>query len=408
VSNSVSSANPVQSLESILDTRLASLSPSRYRRRRVVVTPDIAHPTRVRVDGRECVSFCSNDYLGLAGHAEVIDACMAAASRYGVGSGASHLITGHGPEHEALEAELAQFTGRARALVFSTGYMANLGIASALIAEGDRVFEDRLNHASLLDAGLGSGARFSRYGHGDADALERLLARRVTGSSAGADWILTDGVFSMDGDVAPLASLVQVARRHAAHLIVDDAHGIGVLGNHGRGSVAAAMLDADAVPVLMGTLGKALGTFGAFVAGSAGLIEALIQGARTYIYTTALPPAIAAATRASLRLAQTEEWRRERLQRHISRFREHALAEGWPLLPSATPIQPLMLGSEAAALAASSELLAQGILVSAIRPPTVPRGSARLRITFSAAHEDDDVEQLLHGLSRVQSLGSGA
>lgn len=404
----MSRGNSGQLLETVLDARLASLSPSRYRRRRVIVAPDIAQPVRVRVDGRDCISFCSNDYLGLAGNDEVIEACAAAARRHGVGSGASHLITGHGPEHEALESELAHFTGRSRALVFSTGYMANLGIASALFMEGDRVFEDRLNHASLLDAGLSSGARFGRYPHADVATLERRLARQRAASSGSCTWILTDGVFSMDGDAAPLASLATAAREHAAHLVVDDAHGFGVLGRQGRGSVDAAGLDTEAVPVLMGTLGKAFGTAGAFVAGSASLIETLIQRARTYIYTTALPPPIAAATRVALRLAQSDEWRRERVDRHIAHFREHALAEGWPLLPSMTPIQPLVLGSESAALEASAELLAGGILVSAIRPPTVPEGSARLRITFSAAHEDSDVEELLHALSQLPAIRSGA
>ncbi len=395
-------------LESVLNTRLADLTPSRYRRRRVVDTPDTNQPVRVRVDGRDCISFCSNDYLGLAGDREVIEACTVAASRYGVGSGASHLISGHGPEHEALEAELAAFTGRARALVFSTGYMANLGLASALFRKGDHVFEDRLNHASLLDAGLGSGARFSRYPHANVAALEDRLSRQPAGSDERCSWVLTDGVFSMDGDIAPLASLATAARTHDAHLIVDDAHGFGVLGRNGRGSVDAASLDPDAVPVLMATFGKALGTFGAFVAGSASLIETLIQGARTYIYTTALPPSIAAATRVALRRVQADDWRRQRLNRHIARFREQAGLLGWPLLPSTTPIQPLILGSEADALKASAALLAAGILVSAIRPPTVPEGSARLRITFSAAHEDGHVEQLLGALSRLHWLPSPA
>ncbi len=389
-------------LETVLESRLAALPPARYRRRRVVETPDVSHPVRIRVDGRPCTAFCSNDYLGLAGHGEVIAAFTAAADTYGVGSGASHLITGHGPEHEALEAELAEFTGRKRALVFSTGYMANLGVASALFTKGDHVFEDRLNHASLIDAGLGVGTRFNRYPHGDVEALERRLERDEDADAETCTWVLTDGVFSMDGDVAPLASLAAATKRHGAHLIVDDAHGFGVLGQEGRGSVDAAGLDAEDVPVLMGTLGKALGTFGAFVAGSDSLIETLIQKARTYIYTTALPPAVAAATRVSLRVARAESWRRERVLRHVARFREEAAGLGLPLLPSTTPIQPLMLGSEAAALEASAALLSAGILVSAIRPPTVPEGSARLRITFSAAHEDSDVDQLLAALKQLK------
>lgn len=391
-------------LDPVLLARLADISPSRYRRRRRVEAPDSARPVRVVVDGKPCVSFCSNDYLGLASHPEVIDACVVAAQRHGVGSGASHLITGHGSEHDALESELATFTGRERALVFSTGYMANLGIASALFSARDRVLEDRLNHASLLDAGLGSGARVSRYAHADTAALERRLARASGEASSGSLWVLTDGVFSMDGDVAPLPAMARTARQYGAHLVVDDAHGLGVLGRNGRGSVDAAGLDASSVPVLMGTLGKAFGTFGAFVAGSNSLVELLIQKARTYIYTTALPPPIAAATRASLRVAQEEHWRRERLHRHIARFRAQAASNGWPVLPSSTPIQPIVLGSEEAALRASGELLEAGFLVSAIRPPTVPEGSARLRITLSAAHGDDDVEQLLAALARLGSL----
>lgn len=408
MSTTVNGASSGSLLEPVARARLAEVSPARYRRRRRIETPDISHPVRVVVEGRSCVSFCSNDYLGLAAHPEVIEACAVAARRHGVGSGASHLITGHGPEHDALEAELARFTGRERALVFSTGYMANLGLASALFSPRDRVLEDRLNHASLLDAGLGSGARVSRYAHADAAALERRLARTAGQASAECAWVLTDGVFSMDGDVAPLAALAHASRRFGAHLIVDDAHGMGVLGSRGRGSVDAAGLDAAAVPILMGTLGKAFGTFGAFVAGSSSLIELLIQKARTYIYTTALPPPIAAATRASLRISQQEEWRRERLHGHVARFREYAAAKGWPVLPSATPIQPIVLGSEEAALRASAELLEAGILVSAIRPPTVPEGSARLRITLSAAHEDSDLERLLAALTHLKSLRNPA
>jgi len=355
---------------------------------------------RVEVDGRQLTAFCSNDYLGIASHPDVVAAFQAAAARYGVGSGASHLITGHGPEHDALEQELAAFTGRARAIVFSTGYMANLGIAAALATSGDALFEDRLNHASLIDAGLASGARFQRYPHGDVHALDRRM-ERATRSVTGSSFIVTDGVFSMDGDVAPLRALADLGARRGAHLVVDDAHGFGVLGLHGRGSVDAAGLGPEAVPVLMGTFGKALGTFGAFVAGSERVIEALIQRARTYTYTTALPPAVAAATRAALRVAMTGEDRRERLRRHITRFREQALAMGLHLLPSTTPIQPIVLGTDAAALKASDALLAQGILVSAIRPPTVPEGSARLRITFSAAHEDDDLDRLLAALETL-------
>jgi len=386
-------------LDQVLRARLAGSTPDRYRRRRTVEIPDLSCPAHVAVAGRSCLSFCSNDYLGLASHPEVIAAAVAATRRFGVGSGASHLVTGHGPEHDALEEDLARFTGRERALVFSTGYMANLGIASALFSRQDRVLEDRLNHASLLDAGFASGARVSRYSHADVDSLERRLLGSGDGPADSCTWVMTDGVFSMDGDIAPLGALARVARKHGAHLIVDDAHGLGVVGANGQGSIVDAGLDSTDVPVLMGTLGKAFGTFGAFVAGSNSLVETLVQKARTYIYTTALPPPVAAATRASLRLAQDEEWRRVRLRQHVERFRHRAAGEGWPVLPSVTPIQPLVLGSEAAALQASARLLEAGFLVSAIRPPTVPEGSSRLRITLSAAHDDADVERLLDALA---------
>ena len=350
---------------------------------------------RVRVEGRELLAFCSNDYLGLAAHPRVVEAFVAAAHEWGVGSGASHLVSGHCHEHHALEDALAEFTGRPRALLFSTGYMANLAVLTTLLGRGDRVFEDRLNHASLLDAGLASGARFARYPHGDVAALVARMARAPRGRAL----VVTDGVFSMDGDVAPLRQLAAVCRAHAAWLFVDDAHGLGVLGATGRGSVEAAGLGTDDVPVLMGTLGKAFGTFGAFVAGDDDLIETLLQRARTYVYTTALPPAVAAATRAALHVMQDEPWRREKVLGHVARFRAGASSLGLRLLESATPIQPIVLGSEAPAVAASEALRAQGFWIPAIRPPTVPAGSSRLRITFSAAHEAADVERLLEALA---------
>lgn len=358
----------------------------------------------MRVDGAELLAFCSNDYLGLADHPRVVEALVAAAHEWGVGSGASHLVSGHCREHHALEEELAAFVRRPRALLFSTGYMANLAVVTALLGRGDRVFEDRLNHASLLDAGLASGARFSRYPHADVDALASRLGRSGTGRAM----VVTDGVFSMDGDVAPLAHLAAACRTHGASLFVDDAHGLGVLGATGRGSLEAAGLDAADVPILMGTLGKAFGTFGAFVAGSHELIETLLQTARTYIYTTALPPAVAAATRASLRAMQDEPWRRERVLRHVARFRREAAAFGLRLLESGTPIQPVVLGSEAAAVAASDALRARGLWIPAIRPPTVPAGSSRLRITFSAAHETSDVDRLLEALEGLPATAAVA
>lgn len=385
-------------LDATLRTELDVVAQAqRYRRRRTVEIIDPVLPTHVRVDGRECVAFCSNDYLGLSGHVEVRRAMAAAAERHGAGAGAAHLVTGHSAEHHALEAELAAFVGRERALCFSTGYMANIGIASALIKRGDAVFEDRLNHASLLDAGLLSGARFARYRHADAQAL----AGELDNSDHGRKLVMTDGVFSMDGDIAPLAQLAQTCAQRDAWLMVDDAHGFGVLGAAGQGSVAAANLSADEVPIYMATLGKAAGVFGAFVAGSQALIETLIQKARSYIYTTATPPAVAAATRAALRVIQRDGWRREQLNAHIARFRQAAAQLGLQLMSSTTPIQPIVLGSEAAALAASEALLARGFLVTAIRPPTVPVGTARLRITLSAAHSEADVDHLLEALAEL-------
>ena len=369
-----------------------------YRRRRTVQHwPSERGGALAIVDGQERLVFCSNDYLGLAHDPRVSEALRAAAARFGVGSGASHLVTGHAAEHHALEEELAAFTGRERALLFSTGYMANLGVVAALAGRGDEVLEDRLNHASLLDAGLLSGARFSRYGHADASAVEARLAQPADGTRL----VVTDGVFSMDGDVAPLAALAASCARHRAWLMVDDAHGLGVLGATGRGTLEHLGLASSSVPVLMGTLGKAVGTFGAFVAGSATLIEYLIQKARTYIYTTALPPAVAAATRVAVRLVTEESWRRERVLAHVARFRDVATSAALELGSSHTPIQPIILGSAARALAASDALWEQGIWVTAIRPPTVPEGTARLRITLTATHTDSEVTRLVETLAAV-------
>ena len=359
-------------------------------------TVDSAQGPVIASGGREWLNFCSNDYLGLAADARIAQALATAAARRGCGSGAAHLVCGHSAEHAALEEELAAFTGRPRALLFSTGYLANLGVLAALAGRGDSVLEDRLNHASLLDGGRLSGARLSRYAHADAEALEAKLA--VAG---GERIVVTDGVFSMDGDVAPLPALADACRRHAAWLVVDDAHGFGALGPQGRGSLALHGLDAEAVPVVIGTLGKAFGTSGALVAGSAELIEYLIQKARPYIYTTASSPALAAATRASLRIVQAEDWRRERLTALIARFRAGAaqLGFGARLLPSTTPIQPIVIGAAEDALAAAQRLADRGIWVTAIRPPTVPAGSARLRVTLSAAHTDAQLDRLLDALA---------
>jgi 8-amino-7-oxononanoate synthase len=364
-----------------------------YRQRSVVdgqQGPDLV------VDGRRMLAFCSNDYLGLAADPRLVEAAQRGLARYGVGSGAAHLVSGHSTAHHALEEELAEFTGRERALLFSTGYMANLGVIAALLGRGDRVFEDRLNHASLIDGGLLSRARFVRYAHADVAALASRLP-----DGGGRKLVVTDGVFSMDGDVAPLAQLASACQANDAWLMVDDAHGVGVLGPGGGGSVAEAGLTQEQVPVLMGTLGKALGCAGAFVAGPAALIEALVQFARPYIYTTAMPPAIAEATRASLRICREEEWRRERLRGLIVRFREGARRIGLQVCESRTPIQPILLGDSQRALAWSAELRRQGVLVTAIRPPTVPDDAARLRVTLSAAHTAAQVETLLDVLNEV-------
>jgi 8-amino-7-oxononanoate synthase len=355
----------------------------------------------VLIEGRRYLAFCSNDYLGLAAHPRVREALKQAVDRYGVGSGASHLITGHSLPHHALEEELAELTGRPRALLFSTGYMANLGTISALVRRGDSVFADRMSHASLIDGALLSRAQLRRYPHGDVARLEQI----VDGVAARRRLIVTDGVFSMDGDLAPVPGLVAIARRRGAWLMVDDAHGLGVLGATGAGTLEHYALDGGDVPILIGTLGKALGTFGAFVAGSEALIETLIQRARSYVYTTALPPTVAEATRTSLRLLREEGWRRERLRALVALFRRGATQLGLPLSASQTPIQPLIVGEAEAALRLSAALRHHGVLVPAIRPPTVPKGTARLRITFSAAHAEAQVDQLLNALeASVTSL----
>jgi len=343
------------------------------------------------------VNFCSNDYLGLANHPEVTRAFVDAASKHGVGSGASHLVTGHGPEHEALEEELAAFTGRQKALVFSTGYMANLGAIGALADQNAAIASDKLNHASLIDACRLSGAEVRRYRHGDAGHAAELLSAL----EAETRLVVTDGVFSMDGDIAPLAELARLARGANAWLLVDDAHGLGVIGASGRGSCEHCQLSAHDVPVLVGTFGKAFGTFGAFVAGNADLIDLLVQKARTYIYTTALPQAVAAATRAALRVSVRENWRREKALALSQRFvRGLRQIDGDTRAPaSPTSIVPVIVGEAARALAVSRALESAGFLVTAIRPPTVPAGTARLRVTFSAAHEEAQVDALLFALA---------
>jgi 8-amino-7-oxononanoate synthase len=358
-----------------------------YRQRPLLETPQ---QPEVVVDGESLLAFCSNDYLGLASHPEVIRALQQGAERWGVGGGASHLVMGHSTPHHQLEEALAEFTGRPRALLFSTGYMANLAAVTALVGQGDTVLEDRINHASLLDAGLLSGARFSRYLHNDAHSLAKRLDK-ATGNTL----VVTDGVFSMDGDLADLPALCATAKARDAWVMVDDAHGFGPLGQTGGGIVEHFGLGIDDVPVLVGTLGKAFGTAGAFIAGSEELIETLIQFARPYIYTTSQPPAVACATLKSLELLRSEGWRRDHLNRLIARFRQGAADIGLSLMDSPTPIQPILVGSSERALKLSAALRRRGVLVGAIRPPTVPAGSARLRVTFSASHSEAQVEQLL-------------
>lgn len=351
---------------------------------------------RVVVDGRELVAFASNDYLGLANHPEVVAAASEGALRWGAGAGASHLICGHFAPHAALESELAAFArpcAGARALTFSSGYLANLAILTALAGRGDAIFADRLNHACLNDGALLSRAELVRYPHADMVALRQ----RLTMSKARRRLIATDAVFSMDGDLAPLPALCALAEEFDAWLVVDDAHGFGVLGD-GRGSLAHFGLADDRI-VYMGTLGKAAGVAGAFVAAHPAVIETLVQTGRSYVYTTAQPAMLACAILAALAAIRDGQARRARLRRSVERFRAGAASLPWTLLPSATPIQPLVLGAADAAVALSTALCARGIFVPAIRPPTVPQGSARLRISFSAAHSDEDVDALLAALA---------
>lgn len=365
-----------------------------YRRRRVVETP---MSRVVSVDGRELLNFCSNDYLGLAADPRIAEAFRAGVGRWGVGAGASHLVCGHTAAHHELEDALAEFTGRERALLFSTGYGANVGTINALVGPGDRVYEDRLNHASLLDGGWISRAEFGWFGHADPSDLEtRLEALEEPPERL---LIVSDGTFSMDGDLCPIDALVSLARRFGAWLMIDDAHGIGVHGPGGRGIVDPAWFGAADVPVLVGTLGKAFGTFGAFVAGDEALIEFLIQRARNYIYTTALPSAVAVATLESLKIVAAEEWRRGHVADLVRQFRTGAHEIGLSLLPSDTPIQPIVIGDSGRALDVSAALEDRGMLVTAIRPPTVPQGTARLRVTLTAAHMPEDVDRLLSALS---------
>ena len=384
-----------------LHERVAALRARRVADDRIRIRRTVLHRDGMRCEvagpggaSRWLLNFCSNDYLGLSQQFSVAGALQDVASREGAGGTASHLVCGHHAAHEALEREIADWLQVPAALLFGSGYMANLAVAQALLGAGDACVQDRLNHASLIDAARLAGCELRRYPHADAEGALRQL-RAVPD---GAALLATDGVFSMDGDLAPLKQLALVARAQRATLYVDDAHGIGVLGPDGRGSVAEARLDAKAVPLQLATLGKALGGYGAVVAGDADLVRHLAETARPYIYTTALPPAQAAAAQAAVRLARRDHWRRGKLAASVARMRAGAQRNGFELLPSETPIQPLRCGDDATALAMAAALEEQGYWVTAIRPPTVPEGQARLRITLSALHADADVDGLVEAL----------
>lgn len=366
------------------------------RYRQVVESPQASHIT---MDGRDYLAFSSNDYLGLANHPDLIRAACEGAQQYGVGAGASHLIHGHSAAHHSLEDALAQFTGFPGALLFSTGYMANIGVVTALAGREDVIFADKLNHASLNDAALLSRAKFIRYPHLDLAALEQRLA----GAAARRKLVITDAVFSMEGDIALIRQLVALCGKYHALLLLDDAHGFGVLGQQGRGSLFLPDGNTAHSPhiVYMATLGKAAGVFGAFVAAQMEVIETLIQTARSYIYTTATPPLLSHALLTSLKRIEQDEWRREALMRNIQQLQQGLQSSPWKLLPSGTPIQPLLMGRSDEAVRISQALRERGILVPAIRPPTVPQGTARLRISLSAAHQPQDIMRLTQALHEL-------
>lgn len=369
-----------------------------YRRRLVMQS---AQSVKTQIDGQKFLSFCSNDYLGLANHPAIKQAFIEATQHFGVGSGSAHLVNGHSRLHHDCEQKLAEFTGRERALLFSTGYMANLAITSGLISRNDYVLQDKLNHASLIDAAQLSRAKFLRYAHNDLEQLQRQLLKAYQDKPDARRLIMTDAVFSMDGDTAHLKQMAELAQQYHGWLMIDDAHGFGVLGRHGAGLCEAESMTQQQVPILMATLGKAVGVSGAFVAGSEALIETLIQRARSYIFTTASPPAVAAAVMQSIDLIQSEGWRREKLQSNIEYFKQQAKVLGIALMPSNTAIQPILIGDNHQCLDISQQLFERGIHVVAIRPPTVPEGSARLRVTLSAAHEFTHIDQLLKALDLI-------
>ncbi|MBI5429736.1 MAG: 8-amino-7-oxononanoate synthase [Nitrosomonadales bacterium] len=365
------------------------------RQRRTLQSPQSPH---IVVDGKPYLSFCSNDYLGLANHPELIDAMQRGAAQYGAGAGAAHLVSGHTRAHHELEVALADFVSKPAALLFSTGYMANLGAVQALVGKGDTVFADKLNHASLNDAMLLSRAEVQRYRHNDIAQLAQLLEKPRSGRKL----VIADAVFSMDGDLAPLPELLALCERHDAWMLVDDAHGFGVLGEQGRGSLAHFKLDSPRI-IYMATLGKAAGVFGAFVAAEQVVINTLVNHAHSYVYTTATPPALSVALLDSIKLIEQGDGLRAHLQLLLAQLRSGLHDLRWKLMPSSTAIQPLLIGDNKAALELSNALRERGIWVAAIRPPTVPQGTARLRITLSAAHTAADVTRLigaLHELAR--------
>lgn len=366
------------------------------RNRKILESPQEPH---VSISGTEYLSFCSNDYLGLANHPGLIQSVCEGTHQYGVGTGASHLVIGHTRAHYELEQALANFIGFPEALLFSTGYMANIGIVTALLGRHDAVFADKLNHASLNDAALLCGAKFIRYPHLDLVTLEQ----RMAASSARRKLVVTDAVFSMDGDIAPVSRLTALCEKYQAMLLLDDAHGFGILGKQGRGVLFSSDQDKLHSPniIYMATLGKSAGVFGAFVAAQTDVIETLIQFAHSYIYTTATPAFLSHALCKSLELIEQEDWRREKLQQHIALLKDALQSLRWQLLPSQTPIQPLIIGESEAAVWVSDALRKRGILVPAIRPPTVPQGSARLRISLSASHGSDDVTRLVAALCEL-------
>lgn len=367
----------------------------RYRSRRINQGPQ---QIEMQIDGKNIISFCSNDYLGLANHALIKQAMIDGVKHYGVGSGSAHLINGHSKAHHQLEEELAEFTGYPRALLFSTGYMANLGLCQALLNKNDSVFEDRLNHASLIDGGLFSGARFQRYRHNDISDLQQKLSK--VSDKAGETLVLSDGVFSMDGDIAKLPELSSLCKKTDSWLMVDDAHGFGTLGKTGRGCLQHFDLSSENVPIYMATLGKAIGTAGAFIAGSEELIETLIQQARTYVYTTATPAAIAEATRSSLKIIRSDNEQLHKLNSNIAYFKKCCQQNDLNIETSLTAIQPLLIGEDEKTIKISQQLFEQGLLVTAIRPPTVAKGTSRLRITLSAEHHKNHIEQLITTLKK--------